>query len=370
MRPKITVILTAYREPENIQQLLEFFLQNSLGDTIEVIASVDEPSEKLKEILSMYREKIVLSVSDVRRGKVAALNDALSLARGEVLIFLDSDVTIRDSAFLDALLKEIEEYDVMEIKKISKNKGLIGKLIYYDYLSFGIASYIFDRRVKRCAGLNGAAFAFRRNALKELGGFKNCLLEDMDIGFRSFYLNLRYRYFYSSYVVVDPPSSVREWINQRLRWSQGAWLWLKEYFPLLYKGSLSYPLESLSALVVMFPWIFIFMAEILLFFPAISGFLVTLWHLGLGFFAPLLPIVYLADAVLAFLPPQIYFTIPYFLAYSTIVYAFGRRIGYEVKPLWLTLYFFFYSPIWSSIMMASFLRTFILKKVDTRDWKI
>lgn len=370
MNPLLSVVITAYKDPEHLEALLEYFLLNKRRSELEIIVSVDEPGEELKRIVDKYKGMATFLLSEDRRGKVTALNSALSYAKGDIIIFLDSDVLINDDAFIEEILKEMKSADVMEIKKVAFDDTIIGKLVYYDYVSFGIASWIFDRRVGRCAGLNGAAIAFRRAALKELGGFKNCILEDMDIGFRSFFLNLRFKYFHSSHVYVDSPSTIKEWANQRLRWSQGAWVWLKEYLPLILQGSSKYPVESITVLIVMFPWILIFPTEILSFFPVFSGMFIALWHIGLSFFASLLPLVYLMEAMLAFMPPQIFFTLPYFVAYAIFVYLSGKKIGYKVSLKWLALYFFFYAPIWLSIMVAGFIRTIIFKRKDIKGWKI
>ncbi|QOJ78521.1 glycosyltransferase family 2 protein [Infirmifilum lucidum] len=368
--PLVSVVITAHREAENLEELLDFFTALSARKSLEVIVSVDEPGEKLRKIIEAYSGKAVFSVSEARRGKVRALNDALSLSRGEIILFLDSDVRVEDPLFLERLESVMEKADVAEIKKLVPGSSIIGKLVYYDYLTFGVASYIFDRRVGLCAGLNGAAFAFRRAALKELGGFKNSVLEDMDIGFRSFFLGLRYKYFYQSAVIVDPPTSILEWVNQRLRWSTGAWLWVKEYMFLLLGSAGKHSLESAAAILVMFPWIVILPVVFLSYIPGALALIITAWHLALSLFASLLPLVYIFETVMALLPPQVFFTLPYFLLYCLSLWVVSRRIGYRVNPLWLTLYFFFYSPIWLSIMFAGFIRVFVLRRKDVRGWKL
>ncbi|MEZ0346688.1 MAG: glycosyltransferase family 2 protein [Infirmifilum sp.] len=370
MRPLITFIITAYREPVKLEKLLEYLVANAKSDSLEVIVSVDEPNSELEEITKRYSDKATFLVSKSRRGKVQALNEALSLSRGEIVVFLDNDVEITDQFFIDKLYSFMSNHDVVEIKKISRNDSLIGKLIYYDYLTFGVASYIFARRVKLCAGLNGAAFAFRTRIIRELGGFKNIILEDMDIGFRSFFIGVPYGYFYQSAVLVEPPSGLRQWVNQRLRWSQGAWLWIEEYFPLLVRSGSRHLPESLLAIVVMFPWSLILPVIFLSFFPLISGPLLTLWYLGFSVFAFLLPFVYLLQTSMALLPPQAFFTVFYYFVYVLFVSLLARRIGYKVNILWLTVYFFFYAPIWFSIMIAGFTRTFLLGRKDVKGWKV
>jgi len=217
-QPKLSVVLTAYREVRQLSRLLDQLLRQKTSFPYEVIVMVDEPrDEALSSIQKRYNGvgNVIFDVSSERRGKLNALNSAIGLARGDVLLFLDNDVEIWDELFLEKIYNWMTRYDIAEIKKEVYRDSFINRLIYYDYVSFGVASYIFEKRVKRCAGLNGAAMAFTRKALRELGGFKNCILEDMDVGFRSYFTGLPFKYIYDTEVIVYSPKSVKEWLNQR-----------------------------------------------------------------------------------------------------------------------------------------------------------
>ncbi|WP_460186161.1 glycosyltransferase family 2 protein [Thermofilum pendens] len=362
--------MTVYRHARRLRSLLEALCNQETSFPVEVIVVADEPDE---EVLGILREKACVKslVSENRRGKVRALNEAISLSQGDVLIFLDNDVTVQDRKFVEKIYKWLQDFDVAEIKKIARVDTFIGKLVYYDYMSFGVASYIFEKRVKRCAGLNGAAMAFTRKALKELGGYRNVVLEDMDIGFRSFFHGFRYKYIWDTEVVVDPPSSLREWLNQRLRWSVGAWTWIDDYvFHFSKIASIDYALESFAALFAMFPGGIVY-ASILL----AEG--LPLLKLGLlagstvgGLFAPLVPVLAIYETVSMFLPPLPLSLVAIAVAYSALVVPIAYRIGYKVKPQHFATYILFYSTLWFTVMLAGFIRVFVFRKRDVTGWQL
>jgi biofilm PGA synthesis N-glycosyltransferase PgaC len=371
--PKLSVIITVYREAKTLPSLLSQLSRQKTSFPYEIIVMIDEPADKIiSTIIEEYRGRNVrFDISHVRRGKVSALNTAIGLARGDVLVFLDNDVEIRDEFFLEKINSWMGKFDIAEIKKKIHIDSFLSRLVYYDYVSFGVASYIFEKRVKRCAGLNGAAMAFTRKALKDLGGFKNCILEDMDIGFRSYFTGYPFKYIFDTEVVVYSPQSIREWLNQRMRWSVGAWLWIREHlFHFAYLGNRHNVVESLAALFAMFPGSIFFAS---MFFASDTPLVKTLpFVLSLfgGLIAPVIPIMTVFEMFTSLLPPFIFVFLVLLVLYSLLVVPISVKLGFQVHLVNFLLYLFVYSPLWFSVLIAAFIRVFIFQKKDISGWKI
>jgi biofilm PGA synthesis N-glycosyltransferase PgaC len=369
-RPRLSVIVPVYRSARRLQRLLGQLSAQETSFPYEIIVMIDEPDDEVRDLVQRY-SNIRFDVSWERRGKVNALNAAIGLAKGDVLVFLDNDVEVQDTGFLEKINRWMTSYDVAEIKKRVHPDSLLSRLAFYDYVSFGVASYFFEKRVKRCAGLNGAAMAFTRKALKELGGFKSCILEDMDIGFRSYFTGLPFKYIYDAEVIVYPPKSLREWVNQRMRWSVGAWIWIEEYVSHFTIAGIRHHLaETLSALFVMFPGSIFYVS---MFFvgetPLVKVLLLLLSAMG-GVLAPLIPVMTVLEVFTSLLPPFLYVLSALVLVHSFLTVPVARRLGFEFHPLYYFLYLFTYSPLWFSILMASFIRVFVFRKKDISGWKI
>jgi len=368
--PLVTVVVPVYREPRRLAEILDELLAPGWPPR-EVIVPADAPGPELEELIDAYRERGVrFLVSRERRGKVDALNEAVSLARGRLVVFLDNDVSL-PPGFLGDVYRAMEGAEVGEIKKLAGGRGLLARMVGYDYMTFGVSCYLFYSRLGRCAGLNGAAFAMTLDALKELGGFKKCVLEDLDAGYRSFFHGLRFRYIYETSVTVDPPSSWREWLDQRKRWVVGTALWVKEYFFQLRRSARRNKLLSAAATLVLFPAIlfpWIILGSSLR--PVESLTLILLYFLT-GYVGAFFPLALLLSYGLSFLILRTLAALTaYFLLYAAAIAYYARKIGYPVNPLWLAIYFFLYSPVWYTLLVAGFIRVIVFKKRDVKGWKI
>lgn len=100
-----SIVIPAYNEAENIERVVNAVLE--LGD-MEVIISDDGSTDGTGDIARRLAElENVLFTSGKHRGKGAAIKRGLRIARGDVMGFLDADM----SAHPDELLKLFKEID-------------------------------------------------------------------------------------------------------------------------------------------------------------------------------------------------------------------------------------------------------------------
>jgi glycosyltransferase involved in cell wall biosynthesis len=101
-----SVVIPAYNEEKNIKKIVESLLE--LGD-LEIIISDDGSTDRTREIAQKLARKYpaVFLTSDVNKGKGAALKRGFKISRGEVLGFLDADMSAHPSEIMK-LFKEIE----------------------------------------------------------------------------------------------------------------------------------------------------------------------------------------------------------------------------------------------------------------------
>ncbi len=96
---KFSVIMPAYNSEKYIEETLDCLLSQSEKD-IEVIVINDGSADSTAEIVSRYSEKDsrVVLVNQANAGVSAARNNGIELARGEYMIFIDSDDLIDPDA--------------------------------------------------------------------------------------------------------------------------------------------------------------------------------------------------------------------------------------------------------------------------------
>ncbi len=346
-------MLVAYRDhgfvEENVRKLLD------MG--FEVIIAADEPNERLKEIIRKYELKATLS--EKRRGKWKALNDALELVSGDYVLFLDSDTKLVEIGCY-------ERYDALEVEKVVNSTTLVEKLVGIDYLNMLLATKLASR-LEACLTVNGAAFIVKREVLEKLGGFRRRINEDTDLGVR---LSLSgYKIGVGGRAITKAPSNFKDWLAQRERWSiGGAEVFIEHIGKILRKPKvlipylfLSYPAAVGIAVSLALPDSLIlkalyFLLPLLLFVP----------HKFLSFVMLAIFEIHVIKNLIAILTS--------FLIWAGIILTFSKKVDYRIEYKLLPIYFFFYSPLWVMLCITAFFKVLFYratgKKLKVKNWVV
>lgn len=350
-----SAILVAYKTAgfieENIKKL------KKMG--FEIIIAADEPDEELSRIIREYKPKV--SISKKRRGKWKALNDAVDLATGQYLFFIDSDTKIECD--LSNAEKLFEECDAIEIRKEVNASSTIEKLVNIDYLNMYVVA-VLASRLGTSLGLNGAASGIKRDVLLKLGGFRRKINEDTDLGIR---LGVKgYRVGVWGKAITKAPSSLKEWLTQRERWAVGG----SDVFIENFSSIIRKPTLWLPALILLFPAIIGLALNMALpdniLFKAM--YLISLIpSIPSNVLATLLFILYQGHILKNFIAVFLSFLI---WAFSMVLISKKTewRIDYKLLPV----YYFIYSPFWMMLCLIALVRVTIArligKEIKVRNW--
>ena len=348
-----TAVIPVYKNTNFLEKNIELLRKNGF----DIILAVDEPDENVLEIIRKYN--IRATVSEKRRGKWKALNDAAKMASGELLLFLDSDTVVDNLSGLNGA-------DVVEVVKEVKGESLLEKLVAVDYLVMAMCAK-FASKFGSCLGVNGAAFLIKKRVFEELGGFKRRVNEDTELGVRA---ALRgYKFAVCGKAFTASPKTIGEWFRQRERWSIGG----AEVF-----------VENFSAIILR-PRLWL--PYLVLFYPAIFGLIVSLFFTE-GYIAKLL---YLILPFLALLSPKLASVtilavyemenirnliagLASFLAWSIVILFASKMLDYKIDLKVLPVYYFIYSPLRTIICLVSLLRVVFAKirggKIELKDWVV
>jgi cellulose synthase/poly-beta-1,6-N-acetylglucosamine synthase-like glycosyltransferase len=110
--PSVSIVIAAYNE----EACIEARIANALAadyprDCLEVIVASDGSTDRTDEVVAAFPDPRVILLSLPRRGKVAALNDAVLRARGDILVFSDAN-TMADPRALRALARNFADAGV------------------------------------------------------------------------------------------------------------------------------------------------------------------------------------------------------------------------------------------------------------------
>lgn len=369
---KISIFIPVYRESELLEKILESLLSDPYEEK-EIFVVIDEPTQKSLEISKRFSVKGVhFKLNGARRGKASALNDVITESKGDILMFLDSDVLLvgrGGGSFLKTISEEMENAEIIDIRKESIRDSFVAKIANYDYLGFNLTNLYFSRKVGRCLAINGAAFAIRRETFEKLGGFRRVICEDLDIAIRSFVNGARFKFVNNVIAYTKVPSSWRGWFNQRKRWSIGAAFWVKENLKVLRKVLRTYPEVVLPLLLFVFPPLPLFLINI---FTPDDLFIKTTYMLLLLFsteISVLIPPVAISSISLPILKGAL--TVAgSFIGYITVFFIVAKKMHFHFNPLEFLVFYFVMAPLWFLLIVVSLFRVYIKPEKVHVDWKV
>ncbi len=160
----ISIFIPVYKESEQVPSILDKLVLQDVAK--EVFVTVDEPSERFLERIKRF-SSVNFIINKERVGKAKALNDAVKLSSGDVLLFLDADIELPDDPeFLKKIILEMQHTDVLDIKKIVERNSFLAKMAYYEYFTFNVSAWIASEHLRKCPAANGAAFAMKRETFE------------------------------------------------------------------------------------------------------------------------------------------------------------------------------------------------------------
>jgi cellulose synthase/poly-beta-1,6-N-acetylglucosamine synthase-like glycosyltransferase len=362
---KISVFVPVYKSSELLDALLEK-LTHCAYENKEIFVVIDEPDEKSVKVIKKYGGKANFLLSNKRRGKVEALNNAIKISEGKILVFIDSDVQLKGDDFLELIEREIGEAEILDVKKEIINDSFISRMVNYEYVSSNLVSYLYSKLVQKCIGINGAAFAIKREAFEEIGGFSRVISEDFDLAAKALLKNKKFKYTQKVEVYTKAPSSWRRWLTQRKRWGIGAGLWLKDYWRKFLRYVAKYPHIAIPSLIILFPTfipvIFNYFFTTFLGYK-IPNFLPSFFVMHSSLLIPFIP--YIGELLLTSLT-TIFLS---FLLFSILFYAASKRLKLRFNLAEFLIYFLFYQPLSSLILFIGIITAFFSGRHEL-DWKV
>lgn len=368
---KVSVVIPIHRESFLLRKNIQILLKQNLEK--EVIVVIDEPTEKMEEEIKKERN-VRFIVHKERVGKVNAVNEAIKLCNGEVILFLDGDVELlNDNGFLSKVVEEISGYDALEIKKFIVRDSFLARLIYYDYASLNIFSWLAFKSTKKLVTLNGAAFAIKREVVLKLNGFNKMITEDIDLAVRLFMNGYKLKYSEDLLVYCYTHSNLRKWFKQRLRWAKGGAEIVRVYNKRLI-------LEVIKNLEIFFPFlVFLFPSFFsLIFYPLVPntmayGLFTTILLSTGNLQQQLLTIIMLPwfrlSTAISLLKGIIAMVLSTFL-FLTIFYFSSKKLNYRFSVVEFFLFYFFYSFLSFIIAVVGFVEVLLLKRYQCENWKV
>lgn len=366
--PSLSVLIPAFNEGKNIGKCIDSVRLLKYPSKIEVIVINDGSTDNTLEIAEQYRKKrIIKLINQENKGKGAALNSGLKIARGEIIAVMDADSVVEENA-LDKLVGHFEDKRVGAVVssiKAMKTTNFLEKL--------QSAEYIMSCMYRRLGSMTdmiyvtpGVFSLFRKEALIRVGGIdENNLTEDLEIALRLRSNGYEIRNSMAAMTRTVLPRTLKEFYRQRIRWYRGLVKNTIRYKRMLFNPEYGYLGTFQLPMNIVFP--FISMAIIALFiyssFVGISDLITELSIVGLQFKLYSLQRMLLSFDWRVMIPWVIGLVTGLFIilfTYRKMGESIGKSIGKINTFIFLLIYFTIINIFWTIALLKE------LKKSDQK----
>lgn len=227
----VSVLIPAWNEEVGILKTVQSVLDTQYKN-LEVIVINDGSTDATDEIMAGFvrdyelrnhSTTVVKYLSLPNGGKAVALNQAVTVANGEIIVTIDADC-VMDRKAIANIVKQFTGKDVAAVAgnviigNRCKHIEVMQQLEYLYGFFFKRADSIFNSVYI----VGGAAAAYRKNVLVDLGGFDpKIITEDIEMSTRILASGYKSRYAADAVVYTEGPASWMGLCNQRLRWKFG-----------------------------------------------------------------------------------------------------------------------------------------------------
>ncbi|KKG08254.1 bifunctional polysaccharide deacetylase/glycosyltransferase family 2 protein [Methanosarcina sp. 2.H.A.1B.4] len=225
----VSVIVPAYNEEKAIERCINALLNQDYTGAVEIIVVNDGSTDRTAEIVSKMPVKFINLAKNI--SKANALNVAIEVAKGDIVLFSDGDSNMERGALRSIVKTLIEEPDVdivtgtVLINPTTK-KGIFKNIFMYCQ----VIEYHLEQEVARgLQALNGKVLvcpgpitAVKRAVLSDVKFSDDTIVEDADFTVTALEKSMKVIRDRDAKVYTDAPETITEWIKQRNRWWYGS----------------------------------------------------------------------------------------------------------------------------------------------------
>jgi len=272
--PSVSVVVPAYNESESAAKTVRSLLEQDYP--ISEIIVVDDGSQDDTWLhLQRYagHPRVRLLRNATRGGKASALQTAVKLATGEIIVSVDSDSTF-DRDAVRWLVQYLKDPDVAAVCGNIKVRNRTRTLAtWFQAAEYAITISV-GRRILDFLGwltvVSGAFGAYRREDLDAVGAWDPGIGDDSNVTLKVRKRKRRVRFAPEAVCLTDVPETFRVLWRQRRRWDKSGYRnRLRKHVGLLdpfiygWRNSLAIAVAVFYKMVLLFTFLFWFFYDLL-----------------------------------------------------------------------------------------------------------
>lgn len=229
--PPLSILIAAFNEEKAIVDTLTSIKKTKYPGELEILVINDGSTDTTAEKVNIFCKEnpginIRLINQDKNAGKSEALNRGLRESSNELIVTIDGDSYLFGNALtrlVERLYSDPPETVAVAGSVLVRNpkESFITKAQEWDYF-LGIAG------IKRMQSFyhgtlvaQGAFSIYKRDALERVGGWHNCVGEDIVLTWAMLKEGSRIGHCEDAVMFTNAPTTLKAFLKQRIRWSRG-----------------------------------------------------------------------------------------------------------------------------------------------------
>lgn len=254
--PAVDIILPMYNEEKVVIDTIRNLLEIEY-DKFSIIVVDDGSTDKSFETVKRHfgGHPLVKLVHQPNKGKSAALNRGMELSESEIMVTIDADTFVRSDAIenITGYFRDEKVAAVAGHIKVGNRVNLLTDMQYFEYIAIWDNDRAFSDWINGILIVPGALAAYRRSAVKAVGGFKSeVIAEDTELTLRLLYNNHVLRNATDAVAYTEAPDNLKMFFRQRVRWTTGLTQGLMKHNASLFTHSNKW----LAGLILPYTWSF------------------------------------------------------------------------------------------------------------------
>lgn len=354
--PRVSCIISCYSEGDSVLRSIQTLCEQIYQGEIEIIPVIDGADKNPQTLDAVRSYRVPSSLKTTRfvrpivkwqrGGRVSSLNAGLSMCTGEIVLAVDGDTSF-DNTMMKFIVRHFSDPNVPAVAGTLRVRNVwastVTKIQGIEYLLNIQMGRIGLSEWNIINNISGAFGAFRRDFIKQIGGWDTHTAEDLDLTLRlKSYIgrrrNLRIPFEPKAIGHTDVPTTIVEFMKQRLRWDGDL------FFLYVRKHSNSFKpgLTGWSNLIAL-----IFIG---LFIQVVVPFIIIAYTIGMLLMIPLE--INIALAILL----QIIYTVLLLVQFIVAICCVSERPSLDIKLIYLIPLMplaFLMLRIWSAVALVN-----------------
>jgi cellulose synthase/poly-beta-1,6-N-acetylglucosamine synthase-like glycosyltransferase len=221
--PSISFVIPAYNVEHSIKECIESVYSSYDNSKMELVVVNDASKDNTLKILQNMQKKYKFKLlnNEENKGKSYSVNRAFESTKNKIIIFMDADMVLNKKSITDCItrLESNPKTAAVSCRCKIRNMSWFTILQEFEYNMLGLFLISFNHTT--AISLNGGCIVVKREAFLAVGKFtRSFTAEDIELAMK---LNKNgWQVQQSPYPVLTyAPRNLREWVDQKIRWSSG-----------------------------------------------------------------------------------------------------------------------------------------------------